>query len=126
MNLVKPLRYWVRRYLTLEQDAIACKVDLFTSKDRLDALERDYCADNAPQPTPDRLVLVDLTEPNQVALWTAGDGARIQVGAMTHSHLFYALAKAGRGEYPDSASRQTGVRALQLEAFRRLRNTLCK
>lgn len=43
---------------------------------------------------------------------------------MTDQHLFYALAKARRGEYPDSHARATGIEALELEAFRRLRNKL--
>jgi hypothetical protein len=68
--------------------------------------------------------LMALTEPNQVAQWTCGDGSRVEVGAMRDSHLFYALAKAGRGEYPDSHARQVGVRALELEALRRLRNKM--
>lgn len=100
MSILKPLCYWVRRYLALEQPRRGKE--------------------------PDHLVLADLTEPNQVALWTTGDGSRIQVGAMTDQHLFYGLAKAMRGEYPDSASRATGVCALKLEAFRRLRNELTR
>src|SRR5688572_31835214 len=41
-------------------------------------------------------------------------------------HLFYALAKARRGEYPDTHARATGIEALELEAFRRLRNKLTR
>lgn len=68
--------------------------------------------------------LANLTEPNQVRKWTGGDGTRIAVSRMSESHLFYALAKARRGEYPDSYSRQTGIEALEVEAFRRLRERI--
>lgn len=68
--------------------------------------------------------LLAMTEPNQVKTWTTSDGSRIQVGAMTDQHLFYALAKARRGEYPDSHARQTGIETLEVESFRRLRNRL--
>ena len=54
------------------------------------------------------------------ATWTTGDGSRIRVQAMSDSHLHYALAKAHRGEYPDSVSRNTGIAALKAEAARRL------
>jgi hypothetical protein len=54
------------------------------------------------------------------ALWTTGDGSRVPVKAMSDSHLFYALAKAKRGEYPDSYSRKVQVGTLESEALRRL------
>ncbi len=54
------------------------------------------------------------------AVWTCGDGARIPVTAMSDSHIFYALAKVRRMEYPDSKSRETGAQALEGEALRRL------
>src|SRR5687767_1112431 len=57
---------------------------------------------------------------NYDGTWTIGDGTRVRVQAMSDSHLFYALVKAGRGEYPDSYSRRTGIRALEVEALRRL------
>lgn len=126
MNIVMPLRYYVQRYLGIERSAIKGEVSLYQAKDHLDALDREYNTDNVPQRSPDRLVLANLTEPNQVTLWTSGDGSRAPVASMTDAHLHYALAKAGRGEYPDSASRAAGVRALKLEAFRRLRNELVK
>lgn len=52
--------------------------------------------------------------------WTCGDGKRVPINEMSDSHLFYALAKARRSEYPDSWSRQVGVQALEGEALRRL------
>lgn len=124
MSLVRSLRYFVTQYRAIEDGAVSGLRSLFEARDELNDLESEYNTQNAK--SPDRLVLADQTEPNQVRLWTTGDGSRIQVGAMTDSHLFYALAKARRGEYPDTASRATGVRALKLEAFRRLRNELVK
>lgn len=53
-------------------------------------------------------------------LWTTGDGSRVRVDAMSDSHLFYALAKARRGEYPDTYSRKVEVSALEAEVLRRL------
>lgn len=53
-------------------------------------------------------------------LWTTGDGSRVPVASMTDSHLFYALAKARRGEYPDTYSRKVEVSTLEAEALRRL------
>jgi hypothetical protein len=57
---------------------------------------------------------------NHDGTWTTGDGTRVRVQAMSDSHLFYAIAKGRRGEYPDSYSRRTGIRALEVEALRRL------
>lgn len=122
MSIVRALRYFVTQYRSIEDSALRQTITLYEAKDALDALEKEYNTQNAQ--SPDRLVLADQTEPNQVRRWTTGDGTRIPVGNMTDSHLFYALAKAKRGEYPDTASRATGVCALELEAFRRLRNQL--
>lgn len=55
--------------------------------------------------------------------WTTADGSKVRVQAMSDSHLHYALAKAYRGEYPDSASRLAGIDALKAEAARRLLRT---
>lgn len=52
--------------------------------------------------------------------WTTHTGARVDVRRMGFDHLFYAIAKASRGEYPDSHARRTGVEALKREALRRL------
>jgi hypothetical protein len=125
MHIIKPLSHYIRRYLTIQEDALARRVDLLNAKERLDRLFTEYNTDQEPQRGgPDRLALADLTEPNQVTLWTSGDGSRVQVSEMSEAHLHYALAKGARGDYPDSASRRTGVRALKIEAFRRLRNEL--
>ncbi len=121
-RLVKPLRYFVQAYLTIERNVVEGIQGLYAGKDALDALDREYNEQNTK--SPDALVLADRTEPNQVKTWTTGDGSRVQVGAMTDQHLFYALAKARRGEYPDTHARATGIEALELEAFRRLRNKL--
>lgn len=53
-------------------------------------------------------------------LWTTGDGSRVPVADMADQHVFYALAKARRGEYPDSYSRKVDVATLESEALRRL------
>lgn len=53
-------------------------------------------------------------------LWTTGDGSRVPVATMSDQHLFYALAKARRGEYPDTYSRKVEVAVLESEALRRL------
>lgn len=53
-------------------------------------------------------------------LWTTGDGSRVRVDAMSDSHLFYAIAKARRGEYPDTYSRKVEISTLEAEALRRL------
>jgi hypothetical protein len=124
MSIVKPLRHFVTRYLAIADSAIHGSLTLYGAKDALDQLDQEYNAQNSR--SPDRLVLASLTEPNQVTLWTGSDGSRTAVSSMTDAHPHYALAKAGRGEYPDSASRAAGVRALELEAFRRLRNELVK
>lgn len=57
------------------------------------------------------------------ATWTTGDGTKVRVQAMSDSHLHFALAKAYRGEYIDSASRLAGIDALKAEAARRLLRT---
>lgn len=57
------------------------------------------------------------------ATWTTGDGSKVRVQAMSDSHLHFALAKAYRGEYVDSASRLAGIDALKAEAARRLLRT---
>lgn len=125
MRIIKPLSYYIRRYLTIERSVLKEGVPLMQGRDLLDNLVTEYNTDQEPlRGCPDSLALADLTEPNQVAEWTNGDGSKTQVGAMSPQHLHYALAKALRGEYPDSASRRTGVRALKIEAFRRLRNEL--
>ena len=118
MRLIKPLSYYINRYLGIERSVLKEGVPLMQGKTHLDALISEYNTAH------DSLALANLPAPNQVALWTPGDGSRVQVSAMTDQHLHYALAKATRGEYPDSASRRTGVRALKIEAFRRLRNEL--
>ncbi len=126
-KLIKPLSYYIRRYEGIfDRVRNGVTTSLLDAKSQLEALETEYNTDNVPQRSPDRLVLADLTEPNQVQKWTSGDGSRIEVSFMTDAHLYYALAKAGRGEYPDCASRAAGIRALKLEAFRRLRNELVK
>lgn len=56
------------------------------------------------------------------AEWTCGDGRRIRVIDMDDAHLFFALAKGFRNEYPDSVTRRDGVRALKAEALFRLQN----
>jgi hypothetical protein len=56
--------------------------------------------------------------------WTTGDGGRVSIRYMSNSHLFYAIAKAHRGEYPDQHARRTGVDALKREALRRLAKTV--
>lgn len=61
-----------------------------------------------------------LAEGNLDTLWTTGDGSKVRVSAMSDSPLFFALAKAFRGEYYVSADRQKGIEALKLEAARRL------
>lgn len=123
MSIFKPLSYYIRRYEGIfDHVRNGHTKSLLDAKSQLEALDREYNDDNSR--SPDRFVLADLTEPNQTKRWTCGDGKAIEVGSMTDSHLFYALAKAGRGEYPDTYSRQTGVRALKIEAFRRLRNEL--
>lgn len=123
MSIFKPLSYYIRRYEGIfDRVRSGATASLLDAKSQLDALESEYNTDNSR--SPDALVLADLTEPNQLQKWTTGDGSRVEVCTMTNSHLFYALAKAQRGEYPDSASRATGVRALKIEAFRRLRNEL--
>jgi hypothetical protein len=53
-------------------------------------------------------------------LWTTGDGSRVPVANMPDQHLFYALAKARRGEYPDTYSRKVEVAVLESEVLRRL------
>lgn len=53
-------------------------------------------------------------------LWKTGDGSRVLVQNMADAHLFYALAKARRGEYPDSYSKKVEVGVLESEALRRL------
>jgi hypothetical protein len=53
-------------------------------------------------------------------LWTTGDGSRVPVASMSDQHVFYALAKARRGEYPDTYSRKVEVGVLESEALRRL------
>ncbi len=123
---MKNLRYFVDNFEKIRLDAVRGITSLFSARDALNVLEQEFESSVKSKPHPDRLALADLTEPNQVAMWTTGDGGRIQVGYMTDAHLFYALAKAGRGEYPDTASRATGVRVLKIEAFRRLRNELTK
>lgn len=52
--------------------------------------------------------------------WTTGDGSRIPVSEMTDQHLFFALAKSHRNEYPDARSKASGRRVLEKEAFARL------
>jgi hypothetical protein len=122
--MVKPLSYYIQSYLRIESRARAHEISLMDAKAELEGLDADYMRENSR--SPDRLVLADLTEPNQVALWTDSDGSRVRVADMTSAHLHYALAKAERGEYPDSICRQLGIRALKIEAFRRLRNELVK
>lgn len=63
-------------------------------------------------------LIKETTQPEP--MWTCGDGKRIPVKSMTDSHLFFAIAKAFRDEYPDSKSRADGVAALKAEAARRL------
>lgn len=53
-------------------------------------------------------------------LWTCHDGHRVPVNDMDDAHLFFAIAKAHRMEYPDSQSRKAGIAALRKEALRRL------
>lgn len=55
-----------------------------------------------------------------VEMWTTGDGRRIPVTEMSNPHLYYAIAKIHRGEYPDSKCREVGLPALQKEVLRRL------
>jgi hypothetical protein len=62
----------------------------------------------------------DLIRTKAEGLWTTGDGGRVPVAGMSDSHLFYALAKARRGEYPDTYSRKVEVRTLEAEVLRRL------
>jgi len=121
---MKTLRYFVDAYRNIENNAVARLISLYCAKESLDRLEKEYVEQHAK--SPDHLVLADRTEPNQVKTWTSGDGSRIEVGCMTDQHLFYALAKARRGEYPDTHARATGIEALELEAFRRLRNKLTR
>lgn len=52
--------------------------------------------------------------------WTMGDGSRIVVCSMTDAHLFFALAKSHRNEYPDARSKASGRKALEKEALKRL------
>ena len=119
---MKNLRYFVDNFEAIRLNAVRGIASLFSARDALNALEKEFESQCAPA----KPVLADLTEPNQVKRWTDHTGKAIEVGAMGDARLFYALAKAGRGEYPDSYSRQTGVRALKIEAFRRLRNELTK
>ena len=67
-----------------------------------------------------KLVKLQTDAVDRHATWTCGDGRRVRVRTMSDAHLFYAIAKAGRGEYPDSYSRKTGVATLEREALRRL------
>jgi hypothetical protein len=67
-----------------------------------------------------KLVRLQTDSTDRYATWTCSDGRRVPVRTMSDSHLFYAIAKARRGEYPDSYSRKTGVEALEREALRRL------
>lgn len=125
--IIRPLTYYIRRYEGIvDRVRNGLTTSLLDAKSQVEALEREFAEDMSRSRSPDRFVLASLTEPNQVQKWTTGDGSRVEVGGMTDSHLFYALAKAGRGEYPDCKSRQTGIRALKIEAFRRLRNELVK
>jgi hypothetical protein len=64
------------------------------------------------------------TKKSEQAMWTCGDGKRVKVRDMTDSHLFFAIAKGRRGEYPDSVTRKAGVEALEAEALRRLTRDL--
>jgi hypothetical protein len=54
--------------------------------------------------------------------WTCGDGKRVKIMHMETAHLFYAIAKGYRSEYPDSLSRKLGLRALCAEAQYRLQS----
>lgn len=55
-------------------------------------------------------------------MWTDHSGARIPVKTISDAHLFYAIAKAFRGEYPDSKTWADGVAALKREALSRLQS----
>lgn len=52
--------------------------------------------------------------------WHTHDGRDLPVQAMALSHLFFALAKHYRGEYPHGSLARRGVEGLQAEALRRL------
>lgn len=123
---MKKLADYIRTYEGIVRRVIVGGVSLVTGAAELDELYREFERDTKPPAgnPPERLALANLTEPNQMTLWTSQDGSRKKVAAMTDAHLFYALAKCCRGEYPDAESRATGVRALKIEAFRRLRNEL--
>jgi hypothetical protein len=57
-------------------------------------------------------------EASKDAEWCKGDGNAIRVQAMSGSHLFYAIAKGYRGEYPPHYARS--LVHLENEALRRL------
>jgi hypothetical protein len=61
-----------------------------------------------------------MIDRHQFAEWTCGDGRRVKVREMENAHLFYAIAKGMRNEYPCSLSRKTGIEALRAEAVRRI------
>jgi hypothetical protein len=52
------------------------------------------------------------------AEWVTGRGEHVRVQAMNGAHLFYAIAKGYRGEYPSQYSRS--LVHLENEALRRL------
>jgi hypothetical protein len=52
------------------------------------------------------------------AEWVTGRGEHVRVQAMAGSHLFYAIAKGYRGEYPTQYAR--ALVHLENEALRRL------
>lgn len=64
--------------------------------------------------------VIELAKSPGQDLWTSGDGSRVPVREMSFAHLFYAIAKASRNEYPDSKTRALGVQALKREATYRL------
>jgi hypothetical protein len=100
---------------------------------RVEGYKASTLAAPAPEPCPwekanaeDRARLASLrmfVARHADSTWTTADGSKVRVQAMSDSHLHYALAKAYRGEYPDSASRLAGIDALKAEAARRLLRT---
>lgn len=103
-----PTRAESRRTKTFEEN-----------RERLLAAMRQEIPRFAPHDALGRKVHMRMGD-HKLTEWTCGDGKRVRVSEMNDSHLFYAIAKAFRQEYPDARTREVGIDALKAEALRRL------
>lgn len=76
----------------------------------------EYYSYEEPHRVADSEIVRDAREDK----WTTGDGSRIPVSEMTDQHLYFALAKSHRNEYPDARSKASGRAVLEKEVRRRL------